>query len=160
MSSNALSTVLFPEPESPVRMTSWRASRLAVCFTGRGRSVFYPALMGAGDAHIFAIFCDGAASDVNAGVVQFLGDLIVSKRLGSVFFLDHFLDQPLERQQRHAAAFRAVHRFAEERAQFPHTLRSVRVLAGDSAADRGWMHAHFLGDFLDHHRLHSIGTVA
>jgi hypothetical protein len=24
MSSNALRTVLFPEPESPVRMTSWR----------------------------------------------------------------------------------------------------------------------------------------
>src|ERR1700732_4065267 len=115
MSSKALSTVLFPEPESPVRMTSWRASRLAVCFTGRGRSVFYPALMCAGDAHIFAVFCHGAAGGVEAGVVEFLVDLIVGERLGAVFFLDHFLDQALEREQRHTAAFRTVHRFAEER---------------------------------------------
>src|SRR5258708_35423145 len=70
MSSNALSTVLFPEPESPVRMTSWRASRLAVCFTGRGRSVFYPALVGTGDAHIFAIFCDGAAGGADGRGVE------------------------------------------------------------------------------------------
>src|SRR5258708_13234984 len=65
MSSKARSTVLFPEPESPVRMTSWRASRLSICFTGRSRSVFNPALVGAGDAHIFAVFCDGTAGDVN-----------------------------------------------------------------------------------------------
>src|SRR6267143_5081161 len=117
MSSKALSTVLLPEPESPVRMTSWRASRLAVCFTGRGRSVFHPALVGAGDAHIFAIFCNRAARDVNAAVVELFGDLIVGERLGAVFFLDHFLDQTLEGEQRHAAAFRAVHRFTEEGAQ-------------------------------------------
>src|ERR1700738_4866150 len=122
MSSKALSTVLFPEPESPVRMTSWRVSRLAVSFTGRGRSVFYPALVGAGNAHIFAVFCDGTAGDVNAGVVELFGDLIVGQRLGAVFFFDHFLDQALEGEQRHAAAFRAVHRFAAERAQFQHTL--------------------------------------
>src|SRR5713101_5521186 len=123
MSSKAWSTVLFPEPESPVRMTSWRASRLAVCFTWRGRSVFYPALVGAGDAHIFAIFCYGEAGDVNA------------------------------------AAFRAVHRFAEEGAQFEHALRGVRVLAGHRAADGRGMHADFLGDFLDHQGLQSIRTA-
>src|SRR6266436_4003066 len=159
MSSKAWSTVLFPEPESPVRMTSWRASRLAGGFTGRGRSVFYPALVGAGDAHIFAIFCDGATCDVNAGVVELLGDLIVGERLRAVLFLNHFLDYALEGEQGHAAAFRAVHRFAEERAQFKHSLRGVRVFAGHRATDRGRMHADFFGDFLDHHGFQGIRTV-
>src|SRR6266478_3485877 len=159
MSSKAWSTVLFPEPESPVRMTSWRDSRLAVCFTGRGRSVFNPALVGAGDAHVFAIFCDRAARDVNAGIVELFGNLIVGERLGAVFFLDHFLDQALEREQRHAAAFRTVNRFAEEGAQFQHALRGVRVLASHRATDRRRMHADFLGDFLDHHGLQRIGTM-
>src|SRR5260370_19843981 len=94
MSSNALSTVLFPEPESPVRMTSWRASRLAVCFTGRGRSVFYPALMGAGDAHIFAVFCDGAAGHPDAGRGPVLCALICRATLGCLFVLDYFFDPP------------------------------------------------------------------
>src|SRR5712671_4453717 len=114
MSSKALSTVLFPEPERPVRITSWRASRLTGCFTARCRSVFHPALVSAGDAHVFAIFRHGAASDVNAGVVEFLGYLVIGERLGAVFFFDHFLDQALEREQRHAAAFRTIHGFAEE----------------------------------------------
>src|ERR1700732_474317 len=111
MSSKARSTVLFPEPESPVRITSWRASRLSGCFTGRSRSVFNPALVGAGDAHIFAVFCDGAAGDVNTAVVELFGDLIVGERLGTVFFFDHFLDQTLAREQPHADDFRTVHRF-------------------------------------------------
>src|SRR6266404_9913755 len=159
MSSKALSTVLFPEPERPVRITRWRASRLTVCFTGRGRSVFHPALVSAGYAHVFAIFRDGAASDVNAGVVEFLGDLVVGERLGAVFFFDHFLDQALEREQRHAAAFRTVYGFTEEGAQFQDALRGVCVLAGHGAADRGRMHADFFGDLLDHHGLQSVVTV-
>src|SRR5260370_21477681 len=113
MSSKALSTVLFPEPESPVRITSWRASRLSGGFTGCGRSVFYPALGGAGGAHIFAIFCDGAARDVNAGIVELFGNLIVGERLGAVCFLDPFLDHALDREQRHSPAFCTVHRFAD-----------------------------------------------
>src|SRR6266403_6006617 len=141
MSSKALSTVLFPDPERPGRIPSWRVSRRTGCFTARCRSVFHPALVSAGDAHVFAIFRHRAASDVNAGVVEFLGDLIVGERLGAVFFFDHFLDQALEREQRHAAAFWAVHRLAEERAQFEYTLRGVRILAGHRAADRGRMHA-------------------
>src|SRR5260221_9637044 len=159
MSSKALSTVLFPEPERPVRITSWRASRLTGCFTGRGRSVFHPALVSAGYAHILTIFRHGAASDVNAGVVEFLGYLVVGERLGAVFFFDHFLDQALEREQRHAAAFWAVHRLAEERAQFEYTLRGVRILAGHRAADCGRMHADFFRDILDHHGLQRIVTV-
>src|SRR6267154_2175952 len=134
MSSKALSTVLFPEPERPVRITSWCASRLTGCFTGRGRSVFHPALVSAGDAHILVIFRDGAASDVNAGVVEFLSDLVVGERLGAVFFFDHFLDQALEREQRHAAAFRTVHGSTEEGAHFQDALRGLCVLAGPGPA--------------------------
>src|ERR1700686_723189 len=133
MSSKALRTVLFPEPERPVRITSWRAWRLASGFTGRGRSVFYPALMGAGNAHVFAIFRHRAARDVNAGVIELFRDLVVGQRLGAVLFFDHFLDQALQCEQRHAAAFGTVHRFTEERTQFEHASRSVRVLAGHGA---------------------------
>src|SRR5258708_35723397 len=118
MSSKAVSTLLFPEPESPVRITSWRASRLSGGFTGCDRSVFYPALVGAGEAHIFAIFCDGAARDVNAGIVELFGNLFVVERRGAVFFLDHFLYHALERVQRTPAAFRTVHRFAYYGAQY------------------------------------------
>src|SRR5712671_1660031 len=114
MSSKALRTVLLPEPERPVRITSWRASRLAAGFTGRCRSVFDPALMGARNAHVFAIFRNRSARDVDARVIEFFRDLIVSERPGSVLFFDHLLDQALQREQRHAAAFGAVHRFAEE----------------------------------------------
>src|SRR5258706_13457447 len=86
MSSKARSTVLFPEPESPVRITSWRASRLSIGFTGRSRSVFNPALVGAGDAHIFAVFCDGTAVGVDARVVGVFFDLFGGERAGVVFF--------------------------------------------------------------------------
>src|SRR5215475_2835542 len=115
MSSKACRTVLLPEPESPVRMTSWpgRRREVASLFAGR-RLVFDTALMRAGDTHVFAIFGNGAASDVDAVVVELLGDLLVGKRLGGVFFFNHFLDQPLQREQRHPAALRAIYCFAEE----------------------------------------------
>src|SRR5260370_16710488 len=120
MSSNALSTVLFPEPESPVRMTSWRASRLAVCFTGRGRSVFYPALMGAGDAHIFAVFCDGAAGPGDGRASPFLGDLIFGQRVGSLFFPAPFFGPPLYPPPRPPPASPPPSRFPLSTAPFHH----------------------------------------
>src|SRR5260221_6238532 len=86
MSSKARSTVLFPEPESPVRITSWRASRLSTCFTGRSRSVFNPALVGAGDAHIFAVFCDGTAGKGEVTVAARFCDLFARGRFGGGFF--------------------------------------------------------------------------
>src|SRR5258705_4344754 len=100
MSSKALSTVLFPEPERPVRMTSWRASRLTGCFTGRGRSVFHPSLVSAGYAHILAIFRDGAAGDMNGGVRGVLGGLIVRGRGCVLFFSAHFCFTARSRQRR------------------------------------------------------------
>src|SRR5580704_14083595 len=117
MSSNACRTVLFPEPESPVRMTSWRESCLVCGFTGAAGSVLLAALVSAWNSHVLAVLGDGAAGDVNAGVVELLGDLLVGQRLGGVLFFDHLLDEALEGQQGHAVALRAVHRLAEKRAQ-------------------------------------------
>src|SRR5271170_3989139 len=123
MSSNARRTVLFPEPETPVRMTRWRESCLVDGFTGGGGSALHPALVSAGDAHVFAVFGDGAARDVDAVVVELFGDLFVGERLRSVFFFDHFFDEALEGKERHVAPFGAVDRFAEEGAEFEDALR-------------------------------------
>src|SRR5258708_33418020 len=120
MSSNARRTVLFPEPESPVRITSWRPAAWRVRSLGAERFftiakaylAFDPALVGAGDAHILAIFGDRAPRHLDAGFIQFLRDLVVGQRLRRRLFIDHFLYQPLQCQQRHVAALGAVHRFA------------------------------------------------
>src|SRR5260370_27375628 len=99
MSSKARSTVLFPEPESPVRITSWRASRLSICFTGRSRSVFNPALVGAGDAHIFAVFCDGTAGGGDGPAPGLFCAFVLPLGLGAAFFLlPFFCPAPLPAQ--------------------------------------------------------------
>src|SRR5262245_35388076 len=115
MSSKAFSTVLLPDPESPVRMTSWLASLFLGVFTcAHSRSGFHPTLMSAGDAHVFAVFGDGASRYVDAGVFQPGRDVLVGKRLGGILLFDHLFHQPLQRQQRHPAALRSVYRLAEE----------------------------------------------
>src|SRR6266850_1492068 len=87
MSSNACRTVLFPEPERPVRMTSCRASCLACGFTGGAGSTTFPAPVGAGDAHVFAVLRDGSAGDLYAGVIEFLGYLFRRQtRIRFMFF--------------------------------------------------------------------------
>src|SRR5258707_15514406 len=119
MSSNARRTVLFPEPESPVRITSWRPAAWRVRSLGAERFftlakaylAFDPALGGAGNAHIPAVFGDRAPRYLDAGFIQFLRDLVVGQRFGRRLFVDHFLPQPLQRQQRHVAALRPIHRF-------------------------------------------------
>src|SRR5690348_3082964 len=159
MSSKARRTVLLPEPERPVRMTSWWASRLGKGFTEGGGSTLDAALMSARNAHVFAVFGDGAASDVDARIVKLLGELLIRERLGGVLFFNHFLDETLQSEQGHAAAFGAVHGFAKEGAELEHTLGSVGIFAGDGAADGGGVNTDFLSDFLDHHGLESIGAV-
>src|SRR5579871_5114146 len=134
MSSNARRTVLFPEPESPVRMTSWRDSRMVRCFTAGGYSTLDPPLMGAGDTHIFAVFGHGAPSHLNAAIFQLFRNLIVGQRLGRILFVNHFLNESFQRQERHPAAFRSVDRFAEKGSQLQNTSRCVRILARHSAA--------------------------
>src|SRR5215813_1939216 len=98
MSSNARSTVLFPEPESPVSMTSWRVSRVERGFTASGRSILHPPLMRAGDTHVFPVFCHCASRDANAPVFQLLRNLIVRQRLRRVLFINHFLHKALQRK--------------------------------------------------------------
>src|SRR5579859_7620445 len=120
MSSNACRTVLFPEPESPVKMTSWRDSRVERGFTIGSCSTLDPPLMRAGDTHIFAIFCHGPPRDANARILELFRNLVVGQRLRSVFFIDHLFYKPLQREQRHSAALRPIHCFAEKRAQFQH----------------------------------------
>jgi hypothetical protein len=79
MSSKDFSTVLFPEPESPVRTTRCRASCLVDGrFTGVRALTLHSALVRAGNSHIFAVFRHRAARNVNACVIQFLRDLFIS----------------------------------------------------------------------------------
>src|ERR1700720_752259 len=117
MSSKARSTVLFPEPERPVRMTRWRASCLADGFPEGGGAALHPALVSAGDAHVFAVFGDGAARNVDARIIELFRDLFVGERLRGVFLFNHFFDEALEREEGHSAAFGAIHGFAEEGAE-------------------------------------------
>src|SRR6516165_7718267 len=148
MSSKALRTVLFPEPESPVRMTSWRPTFRAVRelplarFTAWAGSSFDAALVRARNAHVFAVFRHGASCDVNSVFLEFLGNLFVGQGLGGVFLVDHFFDQPLQGLQRHTAAFRAVDGLAEEGTELDDPLRGVRILTGDRTAHGRRMHAH------------------
>jgi len=137
-----------PEPERPVRRTNWWASRvrfLGVRFTAAALGLYTPA-MRAGNAKVFAIFCDRSARDVDPFIAEFFCDLLVSERVRSIFVFDHLLYPTLQGKQRHFAALRAVYRLAEEVAQFEDALRSVHVFIGYRAAHSGRMHADFLGD--------------
>ena len=115
--------------------------------------------MGTGNAKIFAIFGDGAARDLNAFFAEAFGDLLVGEWVRGVFVVNHFFNASLERKQRHFAALRPVHGFAEEIAELEDALRRVDIFIGYGAADGGRMHADFFGDFLDHHGLQMIGAV-
>jgi hypothetical protein len=44
--------------------------------------------MGAGNAHIFAVFGYGAASDLNALRLKNSGELLVGERTAGIFFID------------------------------------------------------------------------
>jgi len=73
MSSNARSTVLLPEPDSPVRMTNCWILFLFSASRWWRRSAFDPALVRAGNAHIFAVFGHGPPRHVNPRLVKFSG---------------------------------------------------------------------------------------
>jgi hypothetical protein len=64
---------------------------------GKGLA-FDPALVGAGNAHVLAVFGNRAPRHLDAGFFQFLCDLVVRKRLRRLFFIDHLLHQPLQRE--------------------------------------------------------------
>src|SRR5277367_821038 len=81
-------------------------------------SFSYPALVGARDAHIFPVFRDRAASDLDALRLQDAGDLLVGQGPGGIFFLNELFYAALQDEQRSVAALGAVYAFAEEVPQF------------------------------------------
>src|ERR1700686_2728717 len=117
---------------------------------------FYPALVRAGDAHVFAVFGYGAAGHLNALRLQDAGDLLVGQRAAGIFFFDEFLDAAFEDEQRCAAALGPLDALAEEVSQLEYALRCMRVFVGHRTAYRGRMHAYFFGHLLDHHRFQLV----
>src|ERR1700687_337541 len=118
MSSKAFRTVLFPDPDRPVRITSCRpllpGRLLPARFTIAGVSVLHPALVSAWYAHILAVLGYRAPRYMDAVIVKLLCDLLVRQRFCAVFLFNHFLYHTFQREQRHRATFRPVHRFAEK----------------------------------------------
>src|SRR5579862_9282961 len=90
----------------------------------------YPALVRAGDAHIFTVLGDGAARDLNALRLQNARELLVGERPRWIFFLNQFFDAALQNEQAGVAALGTLHTFAEKIAQLKNALRRVRVFAG------------------------------
>ena len=73
--------------------------------------LLYSALVGARDAHVFPVFRDRAASDLDALRLQDAGDLLVGQRPGGIFFFDEFFDTAFQDEQRCVAALRDRSRF-------------------------------------------------
>ncbi len=71
----------------------------------------YSALVGARDAHVFPVFRDRAAGDLDTLRLQDAGDLLVGQWPGGIFFFDQLFDPALEDQQRSIAALRVRSRF-------------------------------------------------
>src|SRR5215470_7430035 len=114
MSSNARRTVLFPEPESPVSMTSWRDSRLERGFKEGERSILYPPLMCAGYPHVFSVFRNRSSRYADACIFQLLCDLIVGQWVRGILFINHFLHKAFQREQRHSSALGPIHCLAKK----------------------------------------------
>ena len=121
--------------------------------------LFDPALVRAGDAHVFAVFGNRPSGHLDALRLQDPCDLLVGQGAAGIFFLDQFFDAALQDQQRRSAAFRSLHALAEEVAQLENALRRVGILASHSPAYRRRMHADFFGHLLDHHRFQEIDTT-
>src|SRR5579862_7719339 len=63
-------------------------------------SCLHPSLMSAGYPHILAILGNGATGHADTVLAQACRDVLIRKRLGGIFFLNHFLDQSLQIDQR------------------------------------------------------------
>src|SRR5450631_4734315 len=86
------------------------------------------------NAHVLAVFRDGAASHLYAFGLQALRDVFVGEWMGCILLFDHLFDAPLQNQQRSPAARRSLHCFREKVAQLEDALRRMRVLARNRAA--------------------------
>ena len=58
----------------------------------------HSALVGTRYAHVFPVFRDRAASDLDALRLEDAGNLLVGQRPGGIFFFDELLDAALEDQ--------------------------------------------------------------
>src|ERR1035437_2789045 len=105
------------------------------------RLFFYSSLMGARDFHIFPIFRDRSASDLDALRLQNAGDLFVGQRPAGIFFFDQLLDAALQNEEGSTTALGSLHTLGEEIAQFEDALLGVDVFIGHRAANRRRMHA-------------------
>src|SRR5579862_2328494 len=121
--------------------------------------IFYSALVGARDSHVFPVLRDRAASDLDALRLEDAGDLLVGQRPGGIFLFNETLHPALEDQQRRAAALRTVDALAEEVPKFEDALRRVSVLVGHGTAHGRGMHANLFGDLFDHHRLQVVDAM-
>src|ERR1700752_5312109 len=101
MSSNALRTVLFPDPERPVRITSSRPLFLSLvspevrgwpCPVVAGLT-FPSALVCARDPHILPVFRHRPPCYLDSILFQLLRNLLVGQRFRCVLFIDHFVLQ-------------------------------------------------------------------
>lgn len=101
---------------------------------------------GGEDFHFVAVFGDGAAGDANAAGFEHGFQLVVGEGLGGVFAADQFTDDLFDAGAGHGAAVGGGDTAGEEGAQFDDALRAVEVLAGDGAADGGFVDAGGIGD--------------
>jgi hypothetical protein len=63
---------------------------------GGNSSSLYPALVSAGNSHVFAVLGNRPAGHANALLMKALGDLVVGERMARVFLFNHLLDEPLQ----------------------------------------------------------------
>src|SRR5579864_9623417 len=121
--------------------------------------LLHPPLVRAGNFHVLAILCHRTASHLNSLRLKDAGNLLIGQRLRRIFFFNQLLHSPLQNQQRGVSALWPVDALAEEIAQLEDALWSMRVLAGDSAADGRGMDADFFRHFLNHHRLQFVDAL-
>src|ERR1700686_66302 len=81
---------------------------------GGNPSFLYPPLMRARDAHVFPIFGNRAARNLNSLGLQDARNLLVGKGTRRVLFVDQFFDSAFEDEQGSVSAFRSLNALAEE----------------------------------------------
>src|SRR2546427_4458909 len=113
-------------------------------------------LMSTWNFQIFPIFRDATARNGDALFFQHLSNLLVGQGVPRIFVLDVPLDLALDNQQRRSVPHWTIYCFGKKEPQLEHTLGRVREFVGDGPADGRWMHADFLSDIFDHHRLQLI----
>jgi hypothetical protein len=101
------------------------------------------------DVQFGAVFGDGAASDLDAAGDELLDQFLVGEGFGTVLIGDELVEDGLHRGVGHGIAGGGLEAGGEEVFHVEHPLWGEHVLAGDGAADGGFVDADDFGD-LDH----------